>query len=24
VQAGRFYRCQVTEAHDYDIVARIV
>jgi ribosomal protein S12 methylthiotransferase len=21
---GEFYRCQVTEAHDYDLVARIV
>jgi ribosomal protein S12 methylthiotransferase len=21
---GRFYRCQVTEAHDYDLVARVV
>lgn len=24
VQAGRFYRCVVTEAHDYDLVARVV
>ena len=24
VQAGEFYRCQITEAHDYDLVARIV
>jgi ribosomal protein S12 methylthiotransferase len=23
-QTGEFYRCQVTEAHDYDLVARIV
>jgi ribosomal protein S12 methylthiotransferase len=23
-QTGRFYRCQITEAHDYDLVARIV
>jgi ribosomal protein S12 methylthiotransferase len=23
-QPGEFYRCQVTEAHDYDLVARIV
>src|SRR5713226_5954508 len=23
-KAGEFYRCQVTEAHDYDLVARIV
>jgi ribosomal protein S12 methylthiotransferase len=23
-QLGQFYRCQVTEAHDYDLVARIV
>ncbi|MGE0405803.1 MAG: 30S ribosomal protein S12 methylthiotransferase RimO [Candidatus Korobacteraceae bacterium] len=22
--AGEFYRCQITEAHDYDLVARIV
>ena len=21
---GRFYRCEVTEAHDYDIVARVL
>ena len=21
---GRFYRCEVTEAHDYDLVARVV
>ena len=21
---GRFYRCQITEAHDYDLVARII
>ena len=21
---GKFYRCEVTEAHDYDLVARIV
>jgi ribosomal protein S12 methylthiotransferase len=24
LQPGRFYRCQITEAHDYDLVARIV
>ncbi len=23
-EPGRFYRCQITEAHDYDVVARIV
>ena len=23
-QAGNFYRCQITEAHDYDLVAKIV
>jgi len=23
-QSGQFYRCQITEAHDYDLVARIV
>jgi ribosomal protein S12 methylthiotransferase len=23
-QAGQFYRCEITEAHDYDLVARIV
>jgi len=23
-QVGEFYRCQITEAHDYDLVARIV
>jgi len=23
-QAGEFYRCQITEAHDYDLVARIL
>jgi ribosomal protein S12 methylthiotransferase len=23
-QPGNFYRCQITEAHDYDLVARIV
>jgi ribosomal protein S12 methylthiotransferase len=23
-QPGRFYRCQVTQAHDYDLVARIL
>jgi ribosomal protein S12 methylthiotransferase len=22
-EAGRFYRCEITEAHDYDLVARI-
>jgi ribosomal protein S12 methylthiotransferase len=24
LEAGKFYRCEVTEAHDYDLVARIV
>lgn len=24
VVAGRFYRCEITEAHDYDLVARLV
>jgi len=24
LQAGRFYKAQITEAHDYDVVARIV
>jgi ribosomal protein S12 methylthiotransferase len=24
VTPGRFYRCEVTEAHDYDLVARVV
>ena len=23
-EAGQFYRCQITEAHDYDLVARIL
>jgi len=23
-QFGRFYRCEITEAHDYDLVARVV
>ncbi|MFZ0818290.1 MAG: 30S ribosomal protein S12 methylthiotransferase RimO [Candidatus Sulfotelmatobacter sp.] len=23
-QTGEFYRCQITEAHDYDLVARII
>ena len=23
-EAGQFYRCQITEAHEYDLVARIV
>jgi ribosomal protein S12 methylthiotransferase len=23
-EAGEFYRCQITEAHDYDLVARIL
>lgn len=22
--AGRFYRCEITEAHDYDVVARVI
>ena len=24
LEAGRFYRCEITEAHDYDVVARVV
>jgi ribosomal protein S12 methylthiotransferase len=24
LEPGRFYRCEVTEAHDYDVVARVV
>jgi ribosomal protein S12 methylthiotransferase len=24
LQAGKFYRCEVTESHDYDLVARII
>jgi ribosomal protein S12 methylthiotransferase len=24
LEAGRFYRARITEAHDYDLVARIV
>ncbi len=23
-ESGQFYRCQITEAHDYDLVARIL
>ena len=23
-QPGHFYRCQITEAHDYDLVAKIL
>jgi ribosomal protein S12 methylthiotransferase len=23
-QPGHFYRCQITEAHDYDLVAKII
>ena len=23
-QPGQFYRCQITEAHDYDLVAKVV
>ena len=23
-QVGEFYRCQITEAHDYDLVAKIL
>jgi len=23
-EAGRFYRCEITEAHDYDVVARLL
>jgi len=22
--AGEFYRCKITDAHDYDLIARIV
>jgi ribosomal protein S12 methylthiotransferase len=22
--AGEFYRCEITEAHDYDLIARII
>ena len=24
LEAGRFYRCEITEAHEYDVVGRIV
>jgi len=24
LQPGEFYRCQITEAHDYDLVARVL
>ena len=24
LEAGRFYRAEITEAHDYDVVARIL
>ena len=24
VQPGKFYRCEITEAHDYDVVARLI
>ena len=24
VREGEFYRCEITEAHDYDLVARIL
>jgi ribosomal protein S12 methylthiotransferase len=24
IEAGRFYRCEITEAHEYDVVGRIV
>ena len=24
VEAGQFYRCEITEAHDYDLVAKII
>jgi ribosomal protein S12 methylthiotransferase len=23
-QAGNFYRCEITEAHDYDLIAKIL
>jgi ribosomal protein S12 methylthiotransferase len=23
-EAGRFYRCEITEAHDYDLVALLL
>jgi len=24
METGRFYRAEITEAHDYDVVARVV
>jgi len=24
LEAGKFYRAEITEAHDYDVVARII
>ena len=24
IEAGKFYQCEITEAHDYDVVARVV
>jgi ribosomal protein S12 methylthiotransferase len=24
LEAGRFYRCEITESHDYDVVARVI
>ena len=24
LESGRFYRCEITEAHDYDVVARVI
>jgi len=24
LKSGRFYRCEITEAHDYDVVARVI
>jgi ribosomal protein S12 methylthiotransferase len=23
-EEGRFYRCEITEAHEYDLVARVI
>ena len=24
IEPGRFYECEITEAHDYDVVARVI
>jgi ribosomal protein S12 methylthiotransferase len=24
VQSGQFYRCEITEAHEYDLVAKLI